>query len=357
MDFGRKAEAFLSRYERSGSIDRMEAEEVVRTYTNIGNTYVTEEQWKDVKRLSRHAKDLALAAGLPNRAGASLIPLAKAARSEGRLDEGLEATREAVRLLETPVDMTKSAQAFALASALVWQGEIFGDEDTVSLGRLDDAIAPLWRAYGILEEVARRDPNDSESRSRLFNAAMPLAMILRQRDARGALALYDHTLSRLREVPDRGRARRKEILTLAASTYALRALGRNVEAQSRLDRAMVALMDLKLYPADEIGSESFEALLAVAGQEAATGHVQCAAEVLEELVRHMAAANSKSMTRLDAALDLSHVYEAYARLRRRAGQTGLASALEDRRLNLWRYWDARVPGNGFIRRQLKAAAN
>jgi hypothetical protein len=71
----------------------------------------------------------------------------------------------------------------------------------------------------------------------------------------------------------------------------------------------------------------------------------------------MAAANSKSMTSLDAALDLSHVYEAYARLRRRAGQTGLASALEDRRLNLWRYWDARVPGNGFIRRQLKAAAN
>jgi tetratricopeptide (TPR) repeat protein len=356
MDFGRKAEAFLARYERSGSVDRTEAEEVVRTYSNIGNTYASENQWGDVIRLGHHAKDLALAAGLPNRAGAALIPLAKAAHSNGDLEQALQATREAVRLLEVPADMTKSGQSFALAAALVREGEILGDENTLSLGRLDEAVAPLERAYGILEEVARRDPNDGESRSRLFNASMPLALILRQRDPRRALALYDHTLRRLEEVSDRARARRKEILTLAASSYALRALGRIAEARSHLDRAMAGLTDLKLYPADEIGSESFETLYAVASHDAATGQVQRAAGVYEELLGHMVTASPKSLTSLDAAVDLSHVYEAYARLRRAEGKIDLASDLETRRLHLWRYWDSRLPGNGFVRRQLDAGA-
>jgi hypothetical protein len=70
----------------------------------------------------------------------------------------------------------------------------------------------------------------------------------------------------------------------------------------------------------------------------------------------MVTASPKSLTSLDAAVDLSHIYEAYARLRRHKGNTELASGLEARRLNLWRYWDSRLPGNGFIHRQLDAAA-
>src|SRR5262249_4164631 len=110
------------------------------------------------------------------------------------------------------------------------------------------------------------------------------------------------------------------------------------------------------YPAGEIGSESFETLYAVASHHAATGQVQRAVGVYEELLGHMVTASPKSLTSLDAALDLSHIYESYARLSRRAGKPELAAGLEARRLNLWRYWESRLPGNGFIRRQLDAAA-
>jgi hypothetical protein len=42
-------------------------------------------------------------------------------------------------------------------------------------------------------------------------------------------------------------------------------------------------------------------------------------------------------------------------LRRRAQQTGLESAPELRRLELWQHWDHRLPNNAFVRRQLELA--
>ncbi len=55
------------------------------------------------------------------------------------------------------------------------------------------------------------------------------------------------------------------------------------------------------------------------------------------------------------AVDVSRVYAALAALHRRARRNDLASALEARRLELWRHWDARLPHNNFVRRQLNAA--
>jgi tRNA A-37 threonylcarbamoyl transferase component Bud32/tetratricopeptide (TPR) repeat protein len=355
LTFGRKSEELLSEYERSGKVDRPEAEEVIRAYTNIANCYATENQWADAIRLSRHAKELALAAGLPRRAGSALLILAKAFHSSGDLEEALQASREAVRLLEPPAGTRNTAESLALVAALVREGEILGDENTVSLGRPEEAVAPLERAYAITEDLARQDPNDGESRARLFNASVPLARILRQQHARRALILYDHTLNRLAELPNNVRAQRKEIWVLAASTYALRRLGRNAEVRNRLDAALVRLRALKLYPADETGAESYEVLCAIADHEAAIGNVPRATEVYEELLHKMVTANPKSNDNLDAAVDLTRVYAAYAALHRRAGQIDLAFALETRRLELWRHWDRKLPNNTFVRRQLEIA--
>ena len=355
LRFGSKSEEFLSRYEHSGKVDRTEAEEVVRTYTNISNCYATEHQWDDTIRLARHAKDLALSAGLPYRAGAALTNVAKAFHARGNLEEALQTSREAVRLLDLPAGNTTPAVTLALVAALVREGEILGDNDTVSLGRPEEAVAPLQRAYAITEDLARRDPGDSESRARLFNASAPLAFILQERDPRRALSLYDHTLDRLAELPNNPRARRKEVWILAASTYVLSRLGRNAEAQRRLDAAMARLRDLKLYPADQLVPESFETLCATAKYEAVTGHALRAIKVYEELLRKLEAAKPNAKTDLYAAVDLTWVYTAYAGFHRHRGRIDLASALEARRLELWQSWNTKLPNNGFVRRQLNAA--
>jgi len=354
LRFGRRAEELLSSYEHSGKVDRQEIDELVRAYINIGNCYTGENRWDDAIRLSGHAKELAVAAGLLYRAGAAETIVSKALHGSGRLEEALQASREAVRLLEPTAGITKSAQTLALAAALVREGEILGDENTVSFGRTQDAVAPLERAYAITDDLIRRDPNDSESRARLFNASVPLAYILRQRDPQRALNLYNTTLSRLAELPDHVRAGQKEVWVLAASTYPLRRLGRNVEAHSRLNQALARLRDLKLYPADELGPESFEELCAMADYNAATGNFSRAADLYEELLRKSMASQPNPEINLYAAVGLARVYTAYASLDRRIGRKDLASILEERRRELWQHWDTNLPHNSFIRRQLEA---
>ena len=53
------------------------------------------------------------------------------------------------------------------------------------------------------------------------------------------------------------------------------------------------------------------------------------------------------------AVKLSQVYEALAALQRRNGQGKPAETLSSLRLDLWRHWDAKLPGNTFVRRQLQ----
>jgi hypothetical protein len=69
----------------------------------------------------------------------------------------------------------------------------------------------------------------------------------------------------------------------------------------------------------------------------------------------MQAWQPKPEVSLADAVDVSRVYVALARLRHSAHETGLASTLESRRLELWRHWDRNLPNNAFVRRQLAMA--
>jgi hypothetical protein len=89
----------------------------------------------------------------------------------------------------------------------------------------------------------------------------------------------------------------------------------------------------------------------MADHEATTGNVSRAIEVYEELLRKI----PKSNTKLDVAVDLTRVYVAFARLYRGARRIDLASALDARRLELWRQWQVRLPHSSFVRQQLNAA--
>jgi len=221
------------------------------------------------------------------------------------------------------------------------------------MARPAEAVGLLEKAWQIAEEFARQDPSDSNSRVPLSMAGIRLGGILRNSDPARALAVYDHTLRRLGEIPNNSRFRRDEVKALAGSSYALRALGRAGEARLRLEVAFSRLSELKLYPAGQIqaGSEPEVALRALADWEAGAGHVARALEIYTKLLDSVMAGKPKLETVLADAYHVSSLWAAKAMLQRQEGQVDGAGALEAKRRDLWRMWDNRLPNNTFIRRQ------
>jgi tetratricopeptide (TPR) repeat protein len=354
LTFARKSEEWLAKYESTGKIDPSEATVVANTYLNLGNRYAFLDQFDQAVRLSRHAKDIALAAGNRSTAGGAMWALANALHRKGDVEEALQAIRESVRLLESAPQTTKSLTEMSVAGALITEGMILASHTGIGVNRPEEAIAPLERVIAISDAFAGRDVNDSESRNRLFAASMVLGQIMVKKDAGRALEIYDHTLDRLAELPKNASARRKEAWILANSTYALRKLGRNAEARRRLDLCLAHLKELNLYPADGIPPEVNEALRALGDHEAATGSIPKAIEVFDDLRRRIAAGNPE--TGLEAAVELSSAYTELIGLHRRIGQNEPASDLETRRLELWRRWSAKLPNNSLVSRQLADAS-
>ena len=79
-----------------------------------------------------------------------------------------------------------------------------------------------------------------------------------------------------------------------------------------------------------------------------------AIDIYEELLGKVMLSEPAPETSLTDAIQLSRLYAAMGGLNRRIGRDDRASALEARRLDLWRRWDTRLPNNTFVRRQLDA---
>ena len=171
-------------------------------------------------------------------------------------------------------------------------------------------------------------------------------------DAVRALAVYDHALRHMAEISN---TQTRDVWLLAGSSYALRHLGRPIEAQQRLDAAFLRLKQLKLYPAEKTWFEADRALHALADHaEADTGNVARAIEIDEGLLNRLEAGGAKPESMLSDAVSESQIFVSLASLYRRAGHSGLASAIEARRLELWRHWDRRLPNNPLVLRQVAA---
>ncbi|MGH9723237.1 MAG: hypothetical protein ACRD8O_23755, partial [Bryobacteraceae bacterium] len=157
----------------------------------------------------------------------------------------------------------------------------------------------------------------------------------------------------LARVADNRDARRAEVRALAGSTYPLRQLGRSAEARRRLETAFLRMRELKLYPAETIepGSVLVDGLCGRAEMEAGAGNLRQGIEIYQEIIRKLTPM-IKPESRLEDATDLSGIYLALAQMHRRARQPDLASAVDVRRLELWRHWDRKRPNNPFVQRQL-----
>jgi tetratricopeptide (TPR) repeat protein len=225
------------------------------------------------------------------------------------------------------------------------------------MGRSQEAEAPLQRAFNMADDFVHRDPNDQNSRGRLAVSGIVLADILRHSDPPRSMAVYEHVLRHIAEVKNNLSFRRYEVSVLAGSSYSLLRLGRTSEARRRIDDAFERLRQLNLYPAERIdaGVEVDKALSARADYEGSRGRSLAALGIYEELLRKVMATGPKLDTSLTDAFNLSRIYAAIANLESAIGRIDGAAEFRKRRLELWRHWDAKLPNNNFVRRQLSAA--
>ena len=189
-------------------------------------------------------------------------------------------------------------------------------------------------------------------------AARELGPILRHTDPARALAVFDHALLRLAEIKNiNPSARNDQIRLLAYSSYPLRTLHRQGEAQERIDKAFQLLREAKQYPTERINpsDEADAALRALGDHLAETSQPQRAAEVYQELLDKTMAFKPDPQNDLPNVFKLSRTYEALAALDRRNGRPEEAAALDARRLEIWKYWQTKLPNSPYVLRQLAAA--
>jgi serine/threonine protein kinase len=327
-------------------------------YVNIARTHVNMHLYGLAATYAR--RGLELAHPIPSAqdtASAAMSVLASALRYEGDLETALNTIRQARGLAEQASYPSQSARLFTLFGVMMREGRILGEDDAVSLERPSEAIEILQQALDMAETAARNAGSDSSSRGQVATAARELGDILRDRDPRRALAVYDLGISRLREMRNSLKARRDRAQLLASSSYSLRRLHRVSEAKARIDESFAILRSTKDYPADRfrLGSYDYAIVSALADYEADTGNTARALEIYDDLLRKVMASEPKQEAILADAIRLAHVYCVVARLHRRMGRTDLASDLETRRLELWRLWAAKLPNNSFVRHQLGAA--
>jgi serine/threonine protein kinase/tetratricopeptide (TPR) repeat protein len=352
-----KSAAWLGNY-HAGNGDEAEAAGILNTYLNVADQFRSDGDDEKALQLCRRGGEIATLFHRPANTGDFLWVSAKVLQVRGSLDEALGAIQESVRLLDPGPDwQTKIGQTYNYLLALIFEGRILGEDNAVSLGRSQDALQPLQRAFDSADAIVHRDANDHTSRGILAMAAITLGGILVQSDAARALGTYDHALRHLAEVQNDVHLQRYEINLWAGSSYALRKLGQRNEAGQRLKTALQEMNELKLYPSDQIdlGSETGDALRAMADQEAEGGNMTRALEIYIELLSKMDPPESDPQFNVDDAIHVSTICGSAASAYRRAQLPDQASAMERRRLALWQKWDQRLPNNPFVRRQLEAA--
>jgi tetratricopeptide (TPR) repeat protein len=287
---------------------------------------------------------------------AGLLEYADAWR-RGDLEAAFQALEQGRKAAEKAAFPSARRHSNELYGILTREARILGGAGEVNLGRPADATRALQQALAVVEETARADPKDATSRGRAAETAIALADILRHRDSRQALALYDLALRRLDEIGIGVPTQRDRALALASSSYPLRILGRAPEARQRINQAFAILESTGDYPADRyyLDSAAYTVICALADYEDGTGSPRVALRTYERLLATVPPANGSTPPDFEDSPRLSRIYERLADLYRRTGDQSQAESMRARRVELWRHWDRKFPGNAFIRKQLEPA--
>jgi serine/threonine protein kinase len=341
-----------------GNSSQSEVATVARLLSNVAMSHYNMRLYDEAIRYSRRTAQVAQQVEAAQRyRGLALSIMATSLRCKGDLGGALRTIREAEHVVEAAIYPGETARITALHTILLREGMILGQDDNISLDRPAEAIPVFQRSFDLVERIAAADPKDSRGRILEAGVGLELAAILSRTDAKRALAIYDHCLSRLRELANHAQRPSEEVRQLAGSSYALRKLHRMSEARERVRAALRVLERANAYPAEQIDvdGEAEVALRALADDQAENGRLKQAAETYQEALDKVMASRPEPKDDLLHANNLTRIYRGLARLYRRIGCPDKASVLEADRLDLWRHWDSKLPNNAFIHRQLAAA--
>jgi tetratricopeptide (TPR) repeat protein len=286
--------------------------------------------------------------------GAVLGNLAAARWQSGDLDGALKTVLESIDFRQAEAAGGHVSLRINLANGYDLEGMILGRADAEpSLGRSREALADFQKATDIAEDLASKDPVDYLSRHNVAVFGLEMGNMLRHKDPEKALAVYDHSLARIREAKPNASAQRDEAELLAGSSYVLRWLGHENDAKQRLGRAFELLHVAQRYPADKVEpmSNTYDALRAQADDYAETGQAAEASDAYQQLLYKIMARGPDPQNDLRDATCLSRTWSALAGLLRRTGRTEEAKRLEAQRTELWNHWNGKLPNAPFLLRQ------
>jgi len=329
---------------------------VTHIYLTVATAFNNSNRFGDAIHYARRAANIAEGVDAARMRHASALGvLSVSLRRTGDLDGALDAARQSRALLEGLVAGGGTDARHNLALAWYREGLVLDDDGGIGLGRSAEAAVAFRRGVEIARELAKDDPNDSRCRVSMANSARQLGDILMHQDVNAALAVYDAALGELRESANSAREYRERILLLAHSSYPLRALRGERDAQDRLDQAFRLLSAIGRYPSGAIepDSETFRTVRAQADHYAESDRLPEAIQTYRELLNAVSAWPLKMAEDLRDAVALAAVLRSLSQLLERAGQGREARELLSRRAALWAPWLERQPGSPFVRGQAR----
>jgi len=356
-----KAVEGFDRLARLGNLTRREINGATYIYGDLAEVHTRLHRFQDAVPYARLGIDYSgNTATVPGPRTQAFNMLAGALTYLGDLQSAQEAVRQARQLWEQLLrdEGDTYYTRLILYQTRCREGLLLGEEGGVNLNRPDESAARLQEAFDALENFAQTDRNQYESCTSIATAGHYLGDLLRRTSPERALKVYDHSLMRVREVPnDDVSARRLQVLLLAGSSYAARGMHRESDAMARIEAAFRLLRDTGDYSTAVLtpGSEADIAVRALADHDAETGRLDEAIQRYQELRRSLLASNPDARSDLLNAVSLTALDASLAALLRRAGAADQAAALVAGNREIWRHWDRQLPNNPFVLRELAAA--
>lgn len=358
LDYARKSAERLDAFMSLGNAVSSEKNVAAGLYSNIAMVDLNMHLYSEAVPYAQRLVELGRSIPSDLRLVDGLTSLCEAECYQGHFRRALGDMQQARTVTQRMVYAESAGAIFDQFGTLLHEGLLLGEDGSINLGQPDQAAALIRKAFDIAENAAHKDARDALSRERVVNAGIPLGNLLRGRDPRRALAVYDLALKRNKEVGESLVMLRKRAVLLADSSYALLSLHRPLEAKRRIDESLAILRGTKDYPARQVrlDGEAYVVVSAWADYEAKAGAREQATRVYEQLLSGVMAARPTADNDLRDAPPMSRLCQRLAELYRSSGNTSAAQSMESRRLTLWQGWDRKLPGNAFVRRELAAAA-
>lgn len=353
-----KAAQYLERFLSQAPIDATDGKRAAPLFVNVGLANLNMHQTSEASHFANRAVVLARQSGSsPKELSRALSVLANSRRFSGDLQGAREIMTEARMAAEKELNPADAFSFLILSGALWREGLLLGEKDNINLGLEAEAIPCLRRALDLAIQVADKDSKDYSSRTYVAMSGNELADILRDSHPAEAIQTYDYVLRRLSEIPANARLNDYKVWAHAGAAYALDRLGRHAAAQSRLEEARQILAAAKAWPAKSalLGQEVDAYLRASAEHELAVAKPDKALATYLELQRLVDASHPHPDSDLRDANGFSRIYSGLARASKQLHKDAEAARYESLRLDLWRSWDKKLPGNAFVRRQLSSS--